>query len=190
MDWPTTLIFLVVISLVVISVGLFLFYGFPVGTVADWTMVILTMVLAGYTGITIREAQKNRRKSTIERELEKLYSPLCEILERARYESSVERNAIRSKPPESSFALSLKEFDRISSIIERYGHYLDDAERLRLKVDLQRHAIKEKDSLNEVDLVRREGIWYCYTDIDMERHLIFMREKREELRSALYKLSR
>jgi len=190
MDRPAILIFLVVISLVAVSVGLFLFYGVTVGTTADWTMVLLTMVLVSYTGITIQEAQKNRKKSTIERQLEKLYSPLYEILERARYESSVERNAMRSKPPESSFALSLKEFDRISSIVERYGHYLDDAERLRLKVDLQKHTTKEKDSLDEVDLVRREGIWYCYTDIDMERHLMFMKDKREKLRNALYLLSR
>ena len=50
-------------------------------------MTIVTVVLARYAYVTIEEGKKDRRKDTIERMLENLYSPLYEILRRARHET-------------------------------------------------------------------------------------------------------
>jgi uncharacterized protein YggT (Ycf19 family) len=50
-------------------------------------MTIVTLVLARYAYVTIEEGKKNRRKDTIERMLENLYSPLYEIVRRARHET-------------------------------------------------------------------------------------------------------
>ena len=46
--------------------------------------VFATMALVSYAVLTIREMKRDRKKDTIERMLENLYSPLREILRRAR----------------------------------------------------------------------------------------------------------
>ena len=88
-------------------------------------MTIVTLVLARYAYLTIEEGKKNRRKDTIERMLENLYSPLYEILRRARYETGdfksmviAEWNHKEGRVGPRDCVLSEEQLARVREVIE------------------------------------------------------------------------
>jgi hypothetical protein len=59
---------------------------------SDWislfsgaAMVLLTVALVYYSRVAIVEGNKNRKKDSIEKQLERVYSPLYDILRRAKF---------------------------------------------------------------------------------------------------------
>ena len=109
--------------------------------------VLLQIIGFGIAGVlayvAIKEAGKNRRKNTIRRMLENLYSPLREILTRARFENN-NRKTAREQPYKEGprdYVFEAEEFDQIRRMIENFGYYLESVELLKLRRDLQRYDI-------------------------------------------------
>ena len=74
-------------------------------------MMTATVIIAYYAYVTIKEGRKTRRKDTVEKMLEGIISPLCEILRKAWSEEWV---------------VTESDFQRMNSIVEKYGHYLGE----------------------------------------------------------------
>lgn len=91
----------------------------------DITLVLATVALVGVTGYyawqtqrLVEEMRKDRRRQFLENALEKAYSPLFEVFRKALIDATRPRSAT------SSFSFSLPEISQISTVVERYGHYL------------------------------------------------------------------
>jgi hypothetical protein len=91
-------------------------------------MVFLTFALVYYAHVTIEEGKKNRRKDTVEKTLENVYSPLYAILPRG---ESMEGGS-REKERELArieigchYVFYDSEVERMLEILERFGHYVD-----------------------------------------------------------------
>ena len=147
--------------------------------------VLTTVALVYYAYVTIREAKRNRRKSTIERMLMNLYSPLREILTRARDETTVERHRARIEKGPRDYALTEHELNRIHEIIERFGHYLDSTELLRLRKDLQKYDT----IIPAYDPSKGPVTWYRFLDNDLDHHLEYMDKKCVQLANELRNLT-
>lgn len=92
--------------------------------------VVATIFIIHYAQVTIEEGKKNRRKDMIEKQLEKVYSPLYEILRRARHEK--ERDLIRKILPPTDYVLEEREFIKAREVLEDFGHYLPRQVRMGL----------------------------------------------------------
>lgn len=147
--------------------------------------VLTTVALVYYASVTIREAKRNRRKTTIERMLMNLYSPLREILTRARFESTIERNHFRIEKGPRDYALAEHEFNRIRKIIERFGHYLDSTELLKLRKDLQKYDTV----IPAYDPNKGPTTWYRFLDNDLDQHLEYVEKKCVQLGNELRDLT-
>lgn len=89
----------------------------------------------------MEEGKKNRRKDTIEKMLESLYSPLYELMRRAGYEDTEERRWVRQQPSTQGprdYAFEERELEEVRHIIEKYGHYLDQTILMKLNITLDR----------------------------------------------------
>jgi hypothetical protein len=95
--------------------------------VAYGTSEVLTLLaaiaVALYAYKTVYEMMKDRRKATVEKKLEKVYTPIYEILLGAR-----ERGRTNHGP--STWAVRGEEMERIKAIIREYGHYFESTEDL------------------------------------------------------------
>ncbi len=103
----------------------------------------ITAALIFYAYATIKEARNDRRKNTIERMLENLYSPLREILTRARFENN-RRTYVRQQPCKEGprdYVFEAEEFEQIRRMIENFGYYLEPVELLKLRKDFQNYDI-------------------------------------------------
>ena len=143
----------------------------------DWIVVIsavimtaATVALARYAYVTIEEGKKDRRKDTIEKQLENVYTPIYEILRLARD---------RGQPLDSStWAVSKKELERIDKIIATFGHYFgrDDLERFRKT--LQRG--KEEPAYKETML---------YQTAEINDAVQYIEKRRKDLMTELEELT-
>jgi hypothetical protein len=155
-------------------------------TLTDWitaissaAMMIATAFVAYYAYVTIREGRKNRRKDTIEKMLENAYSPLYEILRRAKFGD--ERNIIRQAISPREYVLEEEEFTQVREIVERFGHYLGHQERIALTNALAKHDIYR-------DLPG--GLYYRFRLVDIENHWIHVWKTCESLRKELEDLTK
>jgi CRISPR/Cas system-associated protein Cas10 (large subunit of type III CRISPR-Cas system) len=82
-------------------------------------MVAVTIALAYYAHATMEEGKKNRRKASIEKQLERLYNPLYEFL------SILEKYRLEHNPKMEVVGVSTDNFERTLRIFQNYGHYLD-----------------------------------------------------------------
>jgi hypothetical protein len=114
---------------------------------ATIVQVAATIALVYYAAVTIREAQRDRRKKTVERMLERIYSPMVEIMMRARYDHAGRRAAVLREPTKDGhsrdYTFSFQEFDQLKRILERYGYYLGKEELDKLHFDLDSKKIEE-----------------------------------------------
>jgi len=104
-------------------------------SISDWIQAaaavattFATFIIIYYAKVTIDEGKKNRRKDTIEKMLEYLYSPMYELLPRARHEQTDERRWVRQQPSTQGpgdYAFRQQELAELRGIVEKYGHYLD-----------------------------------------------------------------
>ena len=113
--------------------------------------------------------------------LEAVYSPLCDILRRAK--SSEDRQLIRKFPPEREYALTEEEFIRVREIIERFGHYLGGQERMAIT-----NVLEQKHDVF-VDSLVATGKYYRWHLVDIEKHWVFLWKTSEDLRRELQELT-
>jgi hypothetical protein len=145
-----------------------------------------TLALAYYAYVTIKEGRKNRRKDTIERKLENLYSPLYEILSGAKFtlwETTSERDYVKSFLKDvgpNDYVLKDQELRKIHDIIERSSHYMDLDDRGELTKALQKFKLHKLTTL---------GIWYQFFGDGIDPCLDRIARKRERLMKELEKLT-
>jgi hypothetical protein len=149
--------------IVVLGLAFYLLYNMTIpglgksvrSFVAYGTSEVLTLLaaiaVALYAYKTVYEMMKDRRKDTVEKKLEKVYTPIYETLLGAR-----ERGRTTYGP--STWAVREEEMERIKAIIREYGHYFEKTEDLDSfrKTLLQKGKVEPKygDSslFEEVDM--------------------------------------
>lgn len=171
---------------------------------APWALIIVTTILVVITGYyawqmrrivdtTREEAKKNRRKDTIEKSLENLYSPLYEILIKARYENP-DTLLVNKHAPAYAFKAYIftePEFIQIRGIIERYGHYLEKIKLDKLRKDLGKIERLEGAEPYPVDpLYKGPSVLYLGELADLEPHELYITDKHEALGKELQDLTR
>jgi hypothetical protein len=185
-DWETNVLWLVFLLLFC----LLLFTGQvkPEATVTDWIAVFLTLTLASYALQAIREAKRDRRKDLIEKKLSEVYSPLFEILERARWDTKrdsrdMARRATTVTGPRA-YALTEKEFEEIRRIIERFGHFIESKKRDELTKTLDDH---ETCDIGVIAAPR--DVYYRLKTPETDALREYIKKRREELSQELEKLA-
>ena len=128
-------------------------------------MVFLTLALVYYSRVAIVEGAKNRKKGSIEKQLEKLYNPMFEILDTAKSTEVTTAGAFPYLPVGRHRLLDAP--DDVRSILLNYGHYLRATEH---------HKIRE--------LLSTKFLPYT-PEADHAECLAFIREKREQLTAEL-----
>jgi len=148
-------------------------------TYAEWITAIASAAIVYYAYVTIKEGKKNRRKDTIEKMLENLYSPLYEILRRAKFEND-ERSQARSKIAGFDWVVYRSELDQMQGIIERFGHYFDnqaEAEELSMLIMRPKYT--------------RVGVSGIFGfDEQMASHFDYIKNSRDKLRKELLELTK
>jgi hypothetical protein len=84
-------------------------------------MIAVTVALVYYARVTILEGKKNRRKATIEKQLENVHSPLFEILGRPMHIA------------DSTYYYSPDDLRKIWGIVQSFGYYLDSDEHAQFR---------------------------------------------------------
>lgn len=157
---------------------------FQVSDLFQLIQVFATIGLVYYAYVTIREAKRDRRKNTIERMLENVYSPMLEILTRARSEKIGRRDAIRKTPAANGvrdYVVMPQEFDDMRNIVERFSYYIGSPELERLRLDL------ESFEYVLVPYKPEEGPvpWYRYDTNVFDNHWRFFNARCKELTAEL-----
>lgn len=165
-------------------IGLWNCCRLDLGIVTDWitaistiAMTIATVVLAIYAYLTVEEGKKNRRKDTIEKMLENVYSPLYEILRKAKFENH-ERGEAR---PLSGFEWAVydNELQTMREIVEKFGHYFDDRAEFEKVSMLVQRPKRTRVGLN----------WFNgFSEVDMAEHFGYIKRRRDELTDELREL--
>ena len=141
-------------------------------------MTVATIVLAVYAYLTIQEGKKDRRKDTIERMLENAYSPIYEILRRAKFEND-ERSQARGKIPGFDWVVTRTELDRMREIIEKFGHYFDRKESGKLAMFLERAKYTRTGTTP----------YWGFSEIEMSQCFEFITRERDRLKQELDRLT-
>lgn len=150
-------------------------------------VTIATFALARYAYVTIQEGKKNRRKDTIENMLQNLYSPLYEILRRARYETSdfkamviAEWNNIEGREGPRDCVLSEEQLVRVREIVERFGHYMDPDEQARLT-----KVLSNPDSIGAIHVERLKQPQHLFLNAEIDQRFDYIKDRRDTLRKEL-----
>lgn len=162
---------------------------------AEWVTVFSNVVMAAmslalviYAALTIREAKRDRRKDTVERTLENVYTPLYAILPRG---ESMEGGS-REKERELArieigchYVFYESEVARMLEILERFGHYIDPLTPWPLGVGDRFRDVLEKPS--------RVQVWggrTCYGfDKGIGEFFGYVVRRRRELVEELHRLA-
>lgn len=150
--------------------------------------VFATLGLVYYAYVTIREAKNDRKKDTIERMLENVYSPLREILMRTRFESTPMRNSVRQVPFQSGprdYVLIQEEFDQVRGIVEKFGHYFEPSELLKFRLELEKYDV----TIPSYDPAKGPVLWYRFHNNDLDPRREYIERKCTKLREALQVLT-
>jgi len=81
-------------------------------------MVFLTFALVYYARVAVVEGNKNRKKDSIEKQLENLYSPMYEIMDWAVREQSASDKA------QQIIGVGSENYEKLMTVLLGYGHYL------------------------------------------------------------------
>ena len=153
---------------------------------ADWITIVSAVIMAAatvalvrYAHVTIEEGKKDRRKDMIERQLEKVYSPLYEILRRAKFE-----NGDRSKARQVlrvDWVAHLDEYTRMREIVVVFGHYFENQKELELFAKALENPRTEPEPF---------GKWRGFEETVMWARFKHIMDKRERLFQDLVELTR
>lgn len=105
-------------------------------TATDWIMVAVTLAIVYYARVTIKEGNKARKADSIERQLEKFYNPMYEIMNEA-VEQQNEHEKI-----ERIVRVHHESHEKLDEIFLNYGHYLDLIDQDKVRKLL--HSPKER----------------------------------------------
>jgi len=155
-------------------------------TAADWIIALCSFVLMYYAGVQIDEGKASRRKDTIEKELEKVYSPIYDILRRSKMElwlTTREQEKEKAKQyfptmNPSDYLISGDELETVQSIIETYGHYLDPGIEHNLIGALAEH---ESHSELPPSTATKMVWWHRFTAKTLDPYLRHFQEERKRL---------
>jgi hypothetical protein len=164
----------------------------------DWVTVISTLVMTGatlalayYAFVTIREGKKDRRKDTIEKMLENLYSPLYGILRRAKFGNGERSDARQSHGFE--WVIDESELAQILEMTQTYGHYLDRNELAKVLLTLEKpmkwREIKPPSTIPPTTPYGTVT-YYGFTEIDMSEHFDTIKSTRDKLMKELDDLTK
>ena len=81
-------------------------------------MIAVTIALAYYARVAIVEAKEDRRKDSIEKQLENLYNPMYEIMDWAVREQSASDKA------QQIIGVGFENYEKLMTVFLGYGHYL------------------------------------------------------------------
>lgn len=147
--------------------------------------VSVTVALVYYAYATIREAKRNRKKDTIEKMLENLYSPLRELLITTQ---SAERDTIRMVPytgVSRYYVFSNQEFEQVHELIAKYGHYLESDELLKLRKALVQYQRNVPEYRTDTEPLT----WYHFNPNYLDPHREHIEKKHEQLIRELRELT-
>lgn len=147
-----------------------------------------TFIIIYYAKVTIDEGKKDRRKDTVEKMLKNLYSPLYELLRRARHEDTEERRWVRQQPSTQGprdYAFEERELAEVRHIIEKYGHYLDQTILLKLNMTLD----KFDQVIPSYKPETGPHPYYRFWNGDMDPYFDYVRKRCEKLREQLQQLT-
>lgn len=116
--------------------------------------------------------------------LENIYSPMLEILTRARNENTGLRADIRKEPAKNgirNYVLSPQEYDEIRRMIERFGYYLGSVELDRLRNDFTTYEMDIPPYKPEEGPVP----WFRYMTDVFDNHWRFFNARCKELKAEL-----
>jgi hypothetical protein len=99
---------------------------------SDWislfsavAMVAVTIALAYYARVAIVEAKEGRRRDSIEKQLEKLYGPMFEIMDAAVCETEERRKKAAPREFEQIIEMHFESYQKLWNVFLSYGHYFD-----------------------------------------------------------------
>jgi len=84
-----------------------------------------------YARVTIEEGKKNRRKDWIEKRLETVYSPLCEMIREAKVGNKSQdgrklaKDAFLNVDEEDDYVFDEMQIEQIRELVERFGHCME-----------------------------------------------------------------
>lgn len=165
----------------------------PTATIADWYGLFLTVGLVAYAYSAISEAKKDRRRDSIEKMLSEVYSPLCEIFRRGRWDSkdgwrAAALAARLNKDGPRLFVLYHQEFARIREIVERFGHYIESEQREKL-IKIMDDYDPWRPDITDMSRKPEEQTLYRFKNIETEAVDEYLRKRRDELGDELKELT-
>lgn len=165
-------------------------------SLAEWVIAIATVVLVVYSYLMIKEGKKNRRKDTIEKELEQVYSPIYEIMRRARHETSQDRQDIRARECRKGprdWAFEEREYEEIRKIFATFGHYLDSDGFAKLMIEFDASDRESSDEQSIIVWLPRasgttekvERKYYRFVNPLLDPHFERIKDRRQQLMKEL-----
>ena len=152
-----------------------------VTAVVGVAVAIIALILGYYQWYLPRtESRKKEEREEAEKRLSELYSPLYEILRRAKDENTRQRNYIRTQLPSNdgprNYVLDQSELNKVHEILERSGHYLEQGRRERIARDLGNCDGPFKYF---------DNVYYRLRDSEFDPHTSFVKSKSDELTNKL-----
>lgn len=135
-------------------------------------MMMATVALAYYAYVTAKEGKKGRETNSIEKQLEKVYTPMCEILSHAK--SHTQTN---NQGQEIRYAMIFgSDHEKLLDILENYGHYLEREVRPRVRELLANCSCTQS---------ARDAGYVLYSDTEYKECRRSIAERREKLLTTL-----
>jgi hypothetical protein len=138
------------------------------------------------SAMIVGEAEAGRREDAIERierKLETLYSPLYEILRRARFETNdfkamviAEWSRKEGHVGPRDCVLSEEELTRVREIVERHGHYMDPVEQAKLT-----KVLSDPDSIGAISGERLKQPWHLFWNAEIDPRFDYIKKTRDAL---------
>jgi len=141
-------------------------------------MLCLTYGLVHYAKATIEEGKKDRKKDAIEKKLEKIYSPIFDILHKAKFDTT--RYAWKIGSDES--LVLVREYREIHKRLATYGHYLPTENLQKFENALKKHRYTRLKDASE--------FYYLFSEADIGLHYEYFRTERDRLAKELEDLTK
>lgn len=131
------------------------FLGIPL---TDWITASTAVVIAIFTVVTVWEGRRNRRKDSIEKQLEQLYNPMFEIMDEALMNQDQQGKA------DKTFSINDSNCEKLDDVFLNYGQYLNPSLHDRVKELLRSPKDRGYDRKYPA-----EKFVFCYIAIEVAR---------------------
>jgi len=137
-----------------------------------------------YAKATIEEGKKDRRKDAIENKLEKIYSPIFDILRKAKFDTT--RYARKDSVDE--YLVFDREFKEIHRRLAVFGHYLPTDELRKFAITLEKFRRKEYPRI--IYGKSSTEYEYLFYEADIGLDYEYFRKERDRLAKELEELTK